>query len=110
MCFPADQQDAARTGNIVEALSIYSAERLVEPYIEVPLSEKYARDEDTKGMIRLMIDSVTWDAGFLTVRLFFDAWYPAIAQGGSETMASTAQKIKSKVDRDFPKYIAGIIG
>ena len=110
MCIPADQQDASRTGNIVEALSIYSAERLVEPYIEVLLSEKYARDEDTKGMIRLMIDSVTWDAGFLTVQLFFDAWYPAVAQGGSETMASTAQKIKSKVDREFAKYIDGIIG
>ena len=110
MCIPADQTDAARTGNIVEALSIYSAENLVEPYIEVLLSEKYARDEDTRNMIRLLIDNITWDAGFLTVQLFFDTWYPAVEKGGDETLTSTAQKIKNKVDKEFAKYIEGISG
>ena len=56
------------------------------------------------------IDNITWDAESLTVQLFFDTWYPAVEKGGDETLTSTAQKIKNKVDKEFAKYIEGISG
>ena len=105
ICLPADQTDASRTGNILEALTIYNHEKVTDVYIDVLLSSKYAQDVETRDMIKLLIDNLTYDVGFITIPTLFDTWVAAAKDG---KIASAAKSIANAVQIEFEGYIEKI--
>lgn len=60
---PLDVKDQDFAALITEALAKVSSEYVVPVYIDTVLKEKYARDEDTKLMINIIRDGLTFDFG-----------------------------------------------
>ncbi|MBQ8510339.1 MAG: hypothetical protein IJ493_10585 [Clostridia bacterium] len=64
MYLPATIAEPEKVGYILEALARGSGD-LVETYFTKALNGKYTRDEESYEMIRLAVDSVVYDMGFM---------------------------------------------
>ena len=65
MCVPIVQEDAARTGAILEAMAAESMYTLKPAYYDIALKGKYVRDEESEEMLDLIFDSKIFDLGWL---------------------------------------------
>ena len=64
LCAPAIQEDAERTGIILEALAAESYNTVTPAYYEKTLVGKYIRDEESEEMIDLILSSHVYDLGW----------------------------------------------
>ncbi len=102
------QEDPSRTGNIVEALSIYSYEYLIEAYIDINLGGKVARDEETRTMLEIILNSTVFDPGLMLFSSVWDSFYPAVKKAGGSELASTAASVREKVETEFNTLYDGM--
>jgi len=58
--------NAPLAGAVLEALSVYGYEDISPKYFEIALKEKYSRDTDTKDMLDIIRDSVTFEYPMIT--------------------------------------------
>ncbi len=62
--FPASMVEAERNGLIVEALSCESMYTLTPAYFEITLQGKSIRDEESQGMLEIILDTTVMDIGY----------------------------------------------
>jgi ABC-type glycerol-3-phosphate transport system substrate-binding protein len=65
MCVPLTQEDASRTGAVLEAMAAESMYTLKPAYYDIALKGKYIRDEESEEMLDLIFDSKIYDLGWL---------------------------------------------
>lgn len=64
LCAPAVQEDAERTGIILEALAAESYNTVTPAYYEKTLVGKYIRDEESEEMLDIILSSHVYDLGW----------------------------------------------
>lgn len=69
MAVPVNLPDPERTGTIIEALSAEGYKKITPVYYDVALKTKFVRDEESRGMIDLIMDGRTFDFGYM-----YDNW------------------------------------
>ncbi|MBQ7660947.1 MAG: extracellular solute-binding protein, partial [Clostridia bacterium] len=64
ICVPLVQNDVERTGTLTEALAYYG-QKIVKPaYYDVTLKGQSSRDEESEGMVDIILDTMTFDIGY----------------------------------------------
>ena len=64
ICVPLVQNDVERTGVITEALAYYGQKIVLPAYYDVTLIGQSTRDEESEGMVELILDSLVFDIGY----------------------------------------------
>ncbi len=64
LCAPAVQENADRTGIILEALAAESYNTVTPAYYEKTLVGKYIRDDESKDMVDIILSSHVYDLGW----------------------------------------------
>ncbi len=64
LCVPGVQEDAERTGIILEALAAESYNTVTPAYYEKTLVGKYIRDEESEEMLDIILSSHVYDLGW----------------------------------------------
>jgi len=65
VCVPIGQEDASRTGAVLEALAAESKYTLRPAFYDISLKGKMVRDEESEEMLDLIFDSKIYDLGWL---------------------------------------------
>ena len=60
---PITASDTSRTGNILEQMAILSQYSLTPAYYDVSLQGKFLRDEESAGMIEIILSTRNFDIG-----------------------------------------------
>ncbi len=63
MCIPVNVEDRDMVGKVCEMLAFYSEDTTIPAYYDLMLGEKLSRDEDSKEMLELIFDGITYDPG-----------------------------------------------
>ncbi|MBQ7661686.1 MAG: extracellular solute-binding protein [Clostridia bacterium] len=64
ICVPLIQNDIDRTGVITEALAYYGQKIVLPAYYDVTLIGQSSRDEESEGMVDIILDTMTFDIGY----------------------------------------------
>jgi hypothetical protein len=64
MCVPKVQEDADRTGILLEALAAESMKVLTPAYYDIALKGKYTRDNESSDMLDIILTTRTYDLGW----------------------------------------------
>ncbi len=63
MCVPKTVQNTDMVGKVIELLSYFSGDTVRYAYYEIMLGEKLTRDPDSKEMLDIIFDGVSYNAG-----------------------------------------------
>lgn len=63
MCIPSSIQNPDKVGAVLELLSWESANEVIPAYYNVTLSGKLARDEDSRNMLDILFDTISYEIG-----------------------------------------------
>ena len=97
-------------GTIFEALNAESAKTVIPAYYDVALKAKYARDEESAGMLDLIFDSRIYDLG--------DTYWCDILRGGmflnmfkddNRNLASELEKVEPKINKEIEKVVNALV-
>lgn len=103
---PITVSDTNRTSAIIEALTCESGNRVIPAYYDIALKTKIARDEDSQGMLDLIMAHRVIDCGdTIWVGLIRDSWLAAMFQNDNRTIASTAAKYTKTLDKQLANVI-----
>ena len=90
---PITVSDLDRTSAIIEVLNCESGNIVIPAYYEISLKTKYARDNDSSGMLDLIMEHRVVDLGdTIWVGEIRDGWLAAMYQNNNRNIASTAKK------------------
>lgn len=103
---PATCSDTARTGAVLEALGYYSRQYVKPAVIDVTVTNKLIRDEDSAEMLGLMLDSREYDIGeyYNWDNLINNLLYSSL-QARSNVFASNYAKHEEKIKTLIQKTI-----
>ncbi len=101
-------EDDERLGSILEAMAIASWQVVKPAYFEVALKEKYARDLETQQMLDIVLESRTYDLGYLGNCGLVGVLAPMIASGNTTFSSSWARQERSQT-KIFQKLVDKIV-
>ena len=93
--------DLEFTGNMLEALSAASYDTVVPAYVDITLTGKVARDEDTVRMLELVFDNLYYSI-YLSEIITRNTVQSSL-QGNRTNIASSLASMQKVVDRLLPK-------
>lgn len=103
---PVTVSDVERTSAIIEALNCQSGNIVIPAYYEISLKTKYARDNDSAGMLDLIMANRVVDCGdTIWVGEIRDGWLAAMFQNNNRNIVSTAQKYTRLMNLTFDKIV-----
>jgi len=86
---PVTQADTEFAGFILEAMAAKSKYTLTPAYYEVALTEKYMRDEESVGMLEIILDTLNFDLAYSNAWGSLTANVQTSVRTGASTFAST---------------------
>lgn len=98
---PVTSEDPIRTLHVLDVFSAASHDTVVDAYVNVTLSGKVARDENSLRMLHLVFDELYYNIHFSSVAIR-STIYSAV-KAGSESIASTLQKTSKAVKKQLQK-------
>jgi len=93
LCVPTVQVDVERTGVILEALAAKSMYTVMPAFKEISLQNKYTRDEESAGMVDLILSTRIYDVG----------WYYQIG-GYNEEVMNMLRNFRSEFTSMYAKF------
>lgn len=102
---PKSNPDVERTAIILEALTAESRYTVLPAYLEKSLIGKYKRDDESEGMIKLILDTTVVDIGLYYDFGGFSSAYAELARKDSRDIASLYEKSETKMQKDIDKFI-----
>ncbi len=93
MCVPKVQQNAERTGVILEALAYESLKTVTPAYYDIALKGKYTRDNESQAMLDIILATRTFDLG----------WYYQIGTYNEQVM-NLLRNFKSDFSSMYAKF------
>lgn len=98
---PVTSKDPLRTLHVLDVFSAASHDTVVDAYVNVTLSGKVARDENSLRMLHLVFDELYYNIHFSSVSVRTTI-YNAV-KSGSDAIASTLQKTSKAVNKQLAK-------
>lgn len=95
-------------GNVLEAMAIASYQVVRPAYFEVALKEKYARDGETQQMLDIILESRTYNLGYIGGCSIVSVIAPMI-KSGSTDFASTWASRETSMLTQYQNFIDKII-
>lgn len=106
---PVTVSDVGRTSAIIESLTCESGNIVIPAYYEISLKTKYARDDDSAGMLDLIMENRVVDCGdTIWVGEIRDGWLAAMYQNNNRNIASTAAKYNKLMSKTIDKIITSL--
>jgi hypothetical protein len=102
-CVPNNAQDLARTSAIMEALAVESKNITVPAYFETALRTKYARDDESQGMLDIIHANRTMDLGDTFYMTPVRDIYMSVLNAKKNNFASAVEKATSSVNKALAK-------
>ncbi len=102
---PASSTDPERTGLILDALAYESSLTLTPALYDVFLSEKVARDEESKQMIDLIRSSKVYDLDYIADITGLFGIIASASSSGKADLASSYEKIRTAADEKLRNFI-----
>jgi len=102
LCIPTTAHDVNEIGLMVEAMAAYTYKYVVPAYFDVTLGKKLAQDKETKEMLDIIYDSITYDFGYV-----FDNWngctwvLPRTIPAGNTNLASYWKGIENTINHHY---------
>jgi len=116
MAIPSTIKNPEMVGEVCEMLAYYSGDTTIPAYYDLMLGEKLARDAESKEMLELIFDGITYDPaitylGFSTYtrNLFYTVPYMIIEQK-SNNVASWFEKYSSGAETEISKFLDAVKG
>ncbi len=117
MAIPINISNPEMVGKVLEMLAYYSGETTLPAYYEVMMGEKFARDEDAKEMLELILsnENVVYDAGYvyggISTGYMLNLFYmiPRMIWGtGENTFASWYDTYAPTAEWDMKDFLAKV--
>ncbi|MGI6202949.1 MAG: hypothetical protein ACOYID_06070 [Eubacteriales bacterium] len=106
---PITVSDLDRTSAIIEVLNCESGNIVIPAYYEISLKTKYARDNDSSGMLDLIMEHRVVDLGdTIWVGEIRDGWLAAMYQNNNRNIASTAKKYSRLMSKTIEKVVTSL--
>lgn len=111
MAVPQTVRDTDYVSIIIEALNAESYKKVIPAYYEVALKVKYSRDEESVGVLDMLLDGRTFDFGYI-----YDGWkgYAFLLQDllstKSTNFASKAKSKKKSAEKRYEKVVDSLLG
>ncbi|MCL2774736.1 MAG: extracellular solute-binding protein [Oscillospiraceae bacterium] len=103
---PVTNSDLARTGTILEDLSAESRYTLQPAYYDVNLRGKFARDEESQGMLDIILNNTAYDIGYIYNFGNFAMTIVYYGRDKKTDYASAFEKMQAKMQTDIDKTVA----
>ncbi|MBO5219252.1 MAG: hypothetical protein J6C52_07475, partial [Clostridia bacterium] len=114
MAIPAAIKNPEMVGEVCEMLAYYSGDTTIPAYYDLMLGEKLARDTESKEMLELIFDGITYDPaitylGFssYTRNLFYTVPYMIIEQA-SNHVASWYEQNSKGAEAEIEDFLAAV--
>lgn len=98
---PVTAPDATRTLHVMDVLAAASHDTVVEAYVNVTLTGKVARDQDTVRMLHLVFDELYYNIHFSSISI--RSTVNGGISSGSDTIASTLKKSEKAFNKQLEK-------
>ena len=103
---PVTASDISRTGMLLEAFAAISKYTLTPAYMEISLKGKFLRDNESEGMIELILDNRNYDLGALYDWGTCMSSFMTMYLSGKNDFASRFAALEEKTLAAIDKYIA----
>ena len=106
---PVTSEDTGRTANVLEAFAAASHDTVVPAYIDITLTGKVARDEDTVRMLNLVFDELAYNLHFssLSLRSVSES---VVKSGRENNLVSQLEAKESATAKELEKINAFFFG
>ena len=114
MCVPKTVQNTDMVGKVIELLSYYSGDTVRYAYYDIMLGEKLTRDPDSKEMLDIIFDGVSYNAGVnyfgfdSNMKKFFYLGASVIWGGGSYRLGSHIASYKPGCEAAIEQFNADV--
>lgn len=105
---PLTNGEADKTGALLEVLSHYSHEHVMDVYYETCFSAKFARDEESYEMLQLALENKVYDLGFVWKWGDFMNKIAALIENKSASLSSTIATLEKLVNADIEDTLAAL--
>ncbi len=105
---PVTSEDPTRTLHVLDVLSAASRDTVVEAYINVTLTGKVARDQDTVRMLRLVFDELYYNIHFSSISI--RSTVSGGITGGTESIASKLKSSEKAFNKQLEKTNENFFG
>lgn len=98
-CIPTTNQNLKMTGFILEAMAAKSVDTLTVAYYDKTLTSRDIRDEESKEMIDLILDSLVYDPGYIYNWGSLSTLISTIMVSGQDTFSSRFASLESAIKK-----------
>ena len=102
---PVTVSDKERTGLILEALAYESRYTLLPAYYDINLKTKFARDEESRGMIDIILANRLYDLGDMYDWGSIGSYFGNLSQSKSDSLSTYWEKNSAKIESAMQKSI-----
>jgi len=102
---PVNAPDIARTGIIVEAWAAESRYTVIPAYYDIALKGKYIRDEESSGILDLLMRTRVYDLGEVYAFGGFNNTWLRFAATNTKDIVSTYEKSEAAMNKDLEKLV-----
>ena len=102
---PITVADPERSGLITEALAYESRYILLPAYYDINLKTKFARDEESREMIDIIINNRMYDLGEIYTWGSLNTYFDNLSQGRSDSLATFWEKNQAKAESAMQKTV-----
>lgn len=103
---PVTAEDVTRTATILEAYNAASHDTVVPAYVDITLSGKVARDEDTVRMLNLVFDELAYNLHFTTISTLRSTAESVVSSGKDNNLISKLEAQEKSVNTALDKINA----
>jgi hypothetical protein len=98
---PVTSEDPLRTLHVLDVFSAASHDTVVDAYVNVTLTGKVARDQDTVRMLHLVFDELYYNLHFSSISI--RSTVNGAISSGSDAIASTLKKMEKATTKQLAK-------
>jgi hypothetical protein len=106
---PVTVPDKETTGLILEALAYESRYTLLPAYYDINLKTKFARDEESRAMIDIILENRLYDLGDMYDWSAIGSYFGNLSQSKSDSLSTYWEKNSAKIESAMKKTINKIL-
>ena len=102
---PVTVSDKETTGLILETLAYESRYTLLPAYYDINLKTKFARDEESRAMIDIILENRLYDLGDMYAWGGINSYFDSLSQNKSDSLSTYWEKNSAKIESAMQKSI-----
>jgi len=106
---PVTVPDKEKTGLILETLTYESRYTLLPAYYDINLKTKFARDEESREMIDIILGNRLYDLGDMYAWGSMGSYFDGLSQSKGDSLATYWEKNSSKIESAMQKTVTKLL-